>query len=379
MKILVLVSRDWTHPQATGGDQCTCDYARYLARQGHDITLIAARYRGAQPSAWLDGVRVVRPAGLPLLALHAAAHYLRRRDQFDLVIEEAMASLRLPFLAPLYARGKVLSVWYQVNREIFLEQYSRPLASILSLGERLVFRTHRNAHNIALTHDRARDLVAEGLPAERMAIVPPLMLDAYARPPVESGREQMILWLGKIRRYKCAHHAVEAMPAVLEQAPNARLIIAGRRDDEAYERELLETAARLGVERHLELRLDISDEDKMSLLSQARALAVTSPVEGFSIVIVEANRCGTPVVATKGVPMDTARDGFNALRVPFRNGMALSSAVSALLTDDGLFDMMSRNAKDLAREFDPARTGRWLEDAVASASGTPIEPLQAAA
>jgi glycosyltransferase involved in cell wall biosynthesis len=368
MRILFLVSRDWTHPQATGGDQCTCDYARYLARQGHDVTLIAARYEGAAAQATMDGVRVVRPGGMPLLALHAAAYYLRHRADFDVVYEEAMASVRIPFLAPLYVRKPVVGIWYQVNRGLFDEQYPPLLAKIMGFGERLVLKLHQNTQTIALSRDRVRELIAEGLPRERITIVPPLMLDSQRAAPTGAAREPLIVWIGKIRRYKCAHHAVEAMPEVLRTVPDARLVIAGRRDDEEYEHELLETAERLGVRDHVELRLNITDDEKFDLLSRARALTVTSPLEGFSIVIVEANRCETPVVATSGVPVDTAKDGYNALRVPFDDPTALADALSRLLSDDALFEMLSRNGRDLADQFSVAQTGRWLDHTVELAS-----------
>ena len=64
MRILFQASRDWTHPEATGGDACMCDYARYLARRGHDVTVVAARYPGSARSERRDGVTIVRLGGM---------------------------------------------------------------------------------------------------------------------------------------------------------------------------------------------------------------------------------------------------------------------------------------------------------------------------
>jgi glycosyltransferase involved in cell wall biosynthesis len=372
-RVLFLVSRDWTHPQATGGDVCTCDYARYLAARGCDITLIAAHYAAARRQEMLYGVRVLRPGGLPLLALHAAAYYLRHRNEFDAVFEEGMASVRLPFLAPLYVRRPLLSVFYQVNAEIFAEQYSRPVARAMTFAERAIFATHRRAAVVALTEDRKRDLVAAGIPERRITVVPPLMLELQdAPPPGAAPREPLIAWIGKVRRYKRPDDAIRAMPAIVARVPDARLVIAGRRDDVAFEDELRDLAARLGVAGHVELRLNITEDEKTGLLQRAKALAVTSPVEGFSIVIIEANRCGTPVVATEGVPHETAHDGYNALRVPFGDAAALSSALLRILEDGALFETLSRNARDHASTFAPRRAGATLERALSDATRLPM-------
>ena len=362
MNILFLAARDWTHPQATGADQCACDYARYLASRSHDVTLIAARYEGAPATTNIDGVRVVRPSEMPLLALHAAAYYLRRRVQFDVVYEQAMPSAGVPFLAPLYVRKPVVGIWRQVTRG---RSPHPPLqAAIIRLGERLVLKLHRHTHTIALSRDRIAELIAEGLPRERITLVPPLMLDSQRAAPTGAVREPLVVWIGDIRRHKYPHHAIEAMPALLRAVPDARLVIAGRRGDDEYARELLDTAGWLGVGDRVALRLNITDREKLDVLSRARALAVTSPVESFSVVTVEASRCGTPVVATHGVPLDTAKDGYNALRVRFGDRPALADALSRLLTDDALFEMLSRNSRDLAEQFIVAQTARWLDHTV---------------
>lgn len=374
MRILFQASRDWTHPEATGGDACMCDYARYLARRGHDVTVVAARYPGSARSERRDGVHVVRLGGMFFHAVRTAAYYARHRGRFDLVFEEGMASVRLPFLAPLYVRKPLIAVWYQINREIFEEQYSRPIAMALTWAERAVLVLHRRCTVLALTEDRRQEIIDAGCASERVAVIPPLMLDSQWPALAGAAREPLIVWIGKIRRYKCAHHAIEAMPEVVRRVPRARLVIAGRRDDEAYEDELRQLAERLGVAEHVELRLNISDDEKFALLARAKAAAITSPVEGFSIVVIEANRCGTPIVATEGVPLDTAKDGYNGYRVPFNDRAALASALVRVLGDATTFDALSANARHHSEQFSIERTGPRLEKAIDAALRASARP-----
>jgi glycosyltransferase involved in cell wall biosynthesis len=370
MRILFLASRDWRDPKACGGDLCTTDFARYLAAKGHSVTLIVARYPGSRARDVEHGVQVVRPGGLFFLALRAFVFYIRHGRAFDVVYEEGLASLRLPYAAPLYVRQPIVAMWYQTHAAIFAEQFPRPIAWCLTQFERVLLRLHRRCKIVTLSVERKRDLLALGLDEAQIALLPPLMLDGDA--PAAGGgrqaREPLVVWLGKIRRYKCPHHAVEAMPSVLERVPDARLVIAGRADDAEYERDLERLARRLGIAHAVEVRTNIADDEKWRLLSRARALAVTSPVEGFGIVIVEANRCGTPAVVTDGVPAEVAEDGLNALRVPFADRAAMADAFVRLLSDDEQFERFSANSVRHAAGFSPDVVGERLQELLVDAS-----------
>lgn len=368
MRVLFLASRDWLDPKACGGDLCTTDYARALARQGHDVTLICARYKGSAREDVSDGVRIVRPGGIFLLALWAPLFYLRHRTEFDVVYEEGMASVRLPYCAPLYIRKPIMAMWYQLNETIFDEQYPRPVAGALTIAERLLLTLHRRARLLTLTQGRKAEIVSTGFPEDRIDIVPPLMLDSRPRQVARVEREQLIVWLGKIRRYKCPHHAIDALARVVKTVPEAKLVIAGRRDDEGYKAELLLQARESGLADRVDIRLNISEEEKWTLLARAKALVVTSPVEGFGIVIVEANSCGAPAVVTDGVPEATARDGYNAIRVPFGDSAAMASALVRLLRDARVFETYSNNARRHAETFTPAATELRLEQLLADTS-----------
>ncbi len=368
MNLLFLASRDWMDPGACGGDLCTTDYARELAARGHRVTLLVSRYPGSPREETVLGVRILRPGRLFFLALWAFMYYLRRRQEFDAVYQEGLASLRLPFLAPLYVRKPLVTMWYQLHGAIFVEQYGQLRGRILAFAERMLLALHKRHIMLALSEDRRQELIAHGFPHDRVRVVPPPMLDSCHGVAPEAERKPLVVWLGKIRRYKCPHHAVEAMAEVVREVPEARLVIAGRRDDEKYETELRSLANRLGVANHVELRPNIPDDEKWALLASARALVITSPVEGFGIVSVEANQCGTPTVATEGTPIDVVQDGHNGLRVSFGDRRGLASALVRLLTDRMLFDSMSRNAREHAAQFTPDEVSRRLEESFAAAT-----------
>jgi glycosyltransferase involved in cell wall biosynthesis len=206
-------------------------------------------------------------------------------------------------------------------------------------------------------------------------VVPPLALDEEAlqqpAPPVAQ-REPLIVWLGKIRRYKCVHHAVEAMARVAQKEPAARQVIAGRRDDRGYEGTLQRMIDDLGLAERVRFHFDLSEDAKFQLLRQARALVVPSPVEGFGIVILEANACGTPAVVSDGVPTESVLQSYNGLRVPFGDIAALAEALLQALSDDSLADVLSRNAVIHARSFSKPSIQRRLEEVLHRAGSAPM-------
>jgi glycosyltransferase involved in cell wall biosynthesis len=175
-------------------------------------------------------------------------------------------------------------------------------------------------------------------------------------------------WIGKFRRYKYAHHALLAMPEIIRNVPNAQLVLAGRSDDRGYERFLHRLVAELGLTDCVGFRTNISEEDKLKLLLQSRLLVLPSSVEGFGIVVLEANSCGVPVLASSGVPAGSVRDGFNGLRYPVGDMPALAEQAVRLLTDDDLFERLSDNGRTFVRGFGWATVGEKFEEVVAGAA-----------
>jgi glycosyltransferase involved in cell wall biosynthesis len=368
MRVLFLISRDDTNPRAAGGDVEASLRARYLAEAGHDVTYLTSSYPGAPQQECRDGVKIIRLGRPELLAWRMWRYYGRCGDRFDLVYEEAFGGARIPFCAPLYVRQPMLTAWYQVNRPLFVHQYGAVLGTILGQLERWIARLHRHATILTPSESRRTDLINLGFRPQQVFAIPPVAIDdGLFQPPDAAGREPLIVWLGKLRRYKCVHHAVEAMPAVTRECPEARLVIAGRREDGAYERDLRQQIARLGLRSAVEFASDLSEEAKRDLLGRAKILVLPSPVEGFGIVILEAGAQGTPAVVSEGVPKEVVIDRYNGLRVPFADAGRLAEAMTLLLQSPDLHGALSRNAVEHARTFSKPVLLARLETALGAA------------
>ncbi len=92
--------------------------------------------------------------------------------------------------------------------------------------------------------------------------------------------------------------------------------------------------------------------------------AVTSSLESFGMTIVEAMRCGLPVVATDCPhgPGEIIRDGSDGLLVPTGDVPAVTGALLRLMNDDALRQRMGRAALAASARFDPAHVAARYED-----------------
>jgi glycosyltransferase involved in cell wall biosynthesis len=326
--------------------------ARYLATLGHDVTFVAAGFAGAAKEETLDGIHVIRLGGIHSLWLTTFIRYMRSwRGRFDVVVAEGFGGSRIPRLTPLYVTEPVITEWHQIHRELFAIQYPRLMNVPLNLLERLTAWVHRNTLVRAGTEEWRQAFPNIGFNPENVFVVPVSIRDEWFGGSGIGPPKASILWLGKLRRYKCPHHVIRSMVDVVKQVPEAKLIISGRRDDVAYERELRNLTTDLHLEHNVEFRFNVSESEKRDLLRSSRILVVPSAVEGFGIVVLEANACGVPVIASTGVPEGAVRDGFNGLRYTFGRIDSLATKILELLTNDDLHARLSDQGRHFARSF----------------------------
>lgn len=346
--------------------------ARYLASAGHDVTFVCAGYRGARQRETVDGIKVVRLGGIHSLWLRTFLFYLFKGGRgYDVVVAEGFGGSRIPRLAPLYVRQPMITEWHQIHRDLFAAQYPMVLNGPLNLLERMTAWVHRNTRLRAGTEDWRQAFPRIGFKPENVFVVPISIRDDWMNKQNGSRPiEPAILWLGKLRRYKCPDHIIRAMPEVIRRIQAARLTIAGRHDDLAYEHELRLLVDQLGIDGHVDFHFDLSDGEKQEVFSKTRLLVLPSSVEGFGIVAIEANACGIPVVASTGVPEGAVRDEFNGLRYPFGEVTALADAIVRLLDDGDLYARLSQNAAANAERYRWSRVGAEFEKVVIDAAAT---------
>ena len=122
-----------------------------------------------------------------------------------------------------------------------------------------------------------------------------------------ASRPPLIGYIGRLSGEKGVQHFVQALPAILSDRRDLRVLIGGDGQlKEAIEASLQEQ----GVSAHVDLPGWISHDDLPRYLNQLRLLVLPSYTEGLPNIMLEAMACGTPVLATPvGAIPDVIIDG----------------------------------------------------------------------
>ena len=328
--------------------------ALYLTDKGHAVTVVAGGFADAARNEVISGINVVRlGGGILSLWWRTFFYYMTRlRGKYDVAVVEGFGGSRIPRFTPLYVKEPIITEWHQIHRDLFAVQYPRLLGPALNTLERLTAFVHRNTVVMARTREWQEAFSRIGFKADRIFIVPACISEDWLKDDkIEPVTEPQIVWLGKFRRYKCPDHAIRAMREVVQAVPNARLVLAGRHDDRKYEAELFSLVEELGLRGVVEFQFGITEAQKRALLKSSRVMVLPSSVEGFGIVVLEANASGVPLIASSGVPASAVKQGFNGQRYPFADIGGLARCLVAVLTDDKLYGQLSANSLAFAKQF----------------------------
>ncbi|HZY94838.1 MAG TPA: glycosyltransferase family 4 protein [Candidatus Bathyarchaeia archaeon] len=371
MNILVLAARDRRNKNFAGGDLTLTEVSQRLSAMGHSVTYICSRFRKAPREQHLENVRILRLGNVWTTALWMLLFYLRNRQKFDVVIEEVIGGLRIPYFAPLYVHKPLVGVWYQRNEMIFRFQYNKITANVLKLLEYSLARLHRSRLLLCPSKRTIADISKLGIPLTQFRVYTPgidsTILNRSGR-ALTSRREDLIVWLGKIRKYKRTEDAMFTMDRLVKMVPSSRMLIVGIPEDQKYFNYLQGLRHRLDLAEKVHFKFGVTEEEKGDLLLRTKAILVTSPMEGFGNVVSEANACGAPAVVTTGIPEDVVSQGLNGFRVNFGDIEGMADACRNMLTDSPMFDKMSRAAIECAQRRNWDQTAESFLAAVTEAT-----------
>ncbi|MEM9595460.1 MAG: glycosyltransferase family 4 protein [Acidobacteriota bacterium] len=359
MRILLLNWRDPTHPQAGGAEGYLLQIAKKWVAAGHRVLWLCGRHPGQGAEDELDGIAIRRRGGggYGVFPAAAAEALLRIRGDVDVIVD---AENGIPFFSPLYSKAPKIALVHHVHREVFARELPTPLAQIGAFLEgRVMPWLYRRQWFVTVSESTRLEVQGLGVSADRMAVIHNGLDHGLYKPGTKAERPT-VAWIGRLRGYKNVDTLIEAAVLLVKLEPELRFVIAG----EGPERSRLEGRIDdLGLRGAVEIRGFVDTAEKVRLLQRAHVAVQTSMKEGWGMTVIEANACGTAVVASD-VPglRDSVCHGETGLLVPWRQPEALADAVARLLRHpEARLDYESA-AVEWARRFDWDSTAdRWLE------------------
>ena len=360
-RIVVLNERDLENPLAGGAEIHVFEIFRRLVERGHAVRLLAASFPGSAAAVTMQGIEVQRLGDR--YRYYGQVPFALRRTlaarPADVVVDVLN---KFPFFTPWVADVPCCAIVHHLFGATAFRQVAFPFAVATTLAEKLIPFAHRHTPILAISESTRADLVARGIRADHVTVVPPgLDLDAYTPGPL-AGRAPSIVWIGRLERYKRVDVMIDALAEVRRAVPAARLTIIGS----GQARDALEELVRRrGLGDAVEFSGYIAEAEKIRHLQRAALLVNTSEKEGFGLTTIEANACGTPNVSTD-VPgfRDSVCDGETGILVPFGDVAALARAVVRVLTDEPLRTRLITNGLAWAARFSWERAANATEDVI---------------
>jgi glycosyltransferase involved in cell wall biosynthesis len=170
-----------------------------------------------------------------------------------------------------------------------------------------------------------------------------------------NGNGPIVLGVGRLEHNKgfdLLLRAVAGSPLLAnpeDGAPAVRVRLVG----DGTQREQLAALARtLGIHHQVEMVGALDAAGVTREMAEAAVVVVPSRTEAFGMVVLEAWRAGTPVVATSlGGPAGFVRDGVDGVLVDPTDGSALAAAISHVVGDLASARAMAQAGRESVQDY----------------------------
>lgn len=342
------------YPPHPGGIESHVEQLSRALSRDHEVTVVAFDDRPGARIEEIASVKVLRfgarralssqPISLAYLravgSLRADvvhAHIPNPLAAFGLVHRRSSAPIIVTHHADIRAKTRLLAVPARAYTRRLLRRASAVVCASRRLAE--------TAADLDGARDKVR-VIPFGLDEDAFRLDPSSDAEARGFEALRAPGEVLTAFVGRLVPYK----GLDVLLRASAQVPAARILIGGAGPEEASLRGL---AAALGVADRVHFLGRLSESAKVGLLHACDmfCLSSNSAAEAFGIVLVEAQLCGKPVIASRlptGVS-EVAIDGETALCFDPGDVAGLASAITRLASEPQLARRLAERGRENAR------------------------------
>ncbi len=348
MKIFLINWQDRRNPLSGGAEIHLHEIFGRIAEKGNETTLLCCSFPDAKKTEFVDGINVVRVGRRSTFNFYvtSACKSLLAKTDYDIVIDNIN---KIPFFTPLYIPLPLLVIGYHFFGTAIYRETNPAFASYVYFAEKLIPKVYKNELFSVLSKSTKDELVNWGIPEKKIYIISPAVNPEFAPQFRSKSKTPLIAYLGRIKKYKCVDILLYAMHKIVTRIPSARLIIIGTGD---YLRPLAALTKRLKLEDYVEFKGFVPEREKKGILQSAWVVVNTSLKEGWGITNIEANACGTPVIASNSPGLrDSISDGRTGFLLEHGDLNALVHRLLQIIEDRSLREGLAKNAVLWAKQF----------------------------
>ena len=368
MKILMLT---WEYPPRIVGGiaRVVHDLSKRLIKDGHEVTVITYR-DGKVPEYENDkGVEVYRVDNymihpnnfidwimqLNFNMIAKATEVINKEGGFDVIhahdwlVTYAAKSLKQSFNLPMVATIHATEAGRNSGIHDDTQRYINDTEWLLTYEatEVIVNSNYMKGHVQGLF----------GLPFDKISVIPNginlnnftgIDRDYDFRRRFAMDNEKIILYVGRLVYEKGVQHLISAMPKILENYHDSKLVIAGKG---GMIDELKSQVDSMGLSNKVYFTGYLNQKEVQKMYKCADVAVFPSTYEPFGIVALEAMLAGIPtVVSDIGGLNEIVEHGVNGMKSYTGNPNSIADSVLSLLFDPQLAMNVTKNAKNKVKD-----------------------------
>lgn len=346
VRVLILSWRDRRHRLAGGAEVYLDEFARRLAARGIGVTIFSANDGSLPDNERRNKVSIIRRGGFITVYFWALLYCLFKfKGKFDLIID---CENGVPFLSPLFSVKPVILLVHHVHQDVFLKSLAPPF-SWLAFGVEtfLVPVVYRNCPVVAVSGSTANEVKNNlKLPVSEIIFNG---VDTNAFSPAKKTDFPVICYLGRLKEYKGIEFLLAAFAKVYRSIPTARLWIVGAGDW----REVLESKVKeMKTAGAVTFLGRVSEAEKVRILARSWVMVQPSFKEGWGLTCLEANACGTPVLASRVAGLrEVVSEGENGFLFHYGDTEDLYWKILTVLNNPELRQKLNAQSRVWASRF----------------------------
>jgi len=361
MNILALNWQDLSNPMAGGAEVHLEELLRRIVKMGHSVTLFCSGYRGCLPQESIEGIKIIR-RGNRYNFNWVAPFELRkivRAEKFDCLVEDIN---KIPFYTPVYLDLPTLVVVPHLFSTTVFKEINFLLGLYIYLSEKPLIWVYRGRKFNVISESTAEDISARGIPKSDISVVHcGIDNDSYHFDAgVKKYEDPTVLYLGRIKKYKSIDHLLVAFEKVHRNIPDARLKIVGTGD---FLPQLKSLAGSLKIRDKVELPGFVSHQEKIDIMRRSHVAVYPSSKEGWGLTNIEANACGTSVVAANSPGLrDSVIDNQTGFLYSYGNINQLAEKLEKILSDHETRTRLEKGGLEWVKKFNwDDAAGKFVE------------------
>lgn len=354
MDILLLNWKDIKNPEVGGAEVIAFEFARRLAKDGHNVTFFSRMFSNARVEENIDGVRVVRRGDKFSVYFHAYLYYKSLKKKPEKVIDMVNT---VCWQTPLYVPQKNRLLYVnQLAKEVWFYEKKFPISLIGYFLEKFEYISYKKTETICYSDSTKKDLVSFGMPIKNISLFTMgLDHDRYKTGTIKDP-QPLFLFVARLVRMKRADLCIKAMKLFLKNHAG-RLLIVGSGPDEArlfalIKKYKLQDQVIIINKNNFFFKKD-SRDPKVKLMQESWALLLPSVKEGWGMVVTEAAACGTPAIVSDVTGLRDSvinnKSGIILSKTP--TAKELSGAMSKIADNKTLREKLSKGALEWGKNF----------------------------